>query len=94
MGLNTPSTRYSAGMADGDAEADLEALAETVAKLAQIDERRAALIAHRNAQILGILDVKGATWVRLQGVTNLTPRGLQMAIKSAKAHRDGEEAGS
>jgi hypothetical protein len=52
----------------------------TVAKLAGVNERRASLIEYRDRQIVEAL-AGGATWVEVQKITGLSPRGLALAIK-------------
>lgn len=60
----------------------LEELKATSDKLAAVDERRANLIEYRDRQITQAL-ADGATWVTVQKITGLSPRGLQLAIKRA-----------
>lgn len=62
----------------------LDELARTAEKLADLNALRASRIQYRDRQILAAL-AAGATWAQLQQVTGLSPRGLAMAIKRAKA---------
>lgn len=62
----------------------MDELRRTVERLTTLDERRAGLVQYRDRQILEALNA-GATWARLQEVTGLSPRGLQLAIRRAKA---------
>ncbi|MGN7977419.1 hypothetical protein ACTJJ4_07575 [Microbacterium sp. 22195] len=67
-----------------------EGLAElraTVAKLTAVEERRANLIEYRDRQLLELADAKAATWVQMQAVAGLSPRGLQLALERARARR-------
>ncbi|WP_156027413.1 hypothetical protein [Mycetocola saprophilus] len=62
---------------------DLEELAQTVAKLETVNERRASLVAYRNRQIVEALD-NGSTWVEMQRLTGLSVRGLKIAVDSIR----------
>jgi ribosomal protein S18 len=62
----------------------MDELRRTVEKLAEVNALRASRIAYRDRQILEAI-AGGATWVQVQQVTGLSPRGLALAIKRAKA---------
>lgn len=57
----------------------LAKLKTTVAKLSAVETRRASLIEERDRQIVDAL-AQGSTWVELQRITELSPRGLKLAI--------------
>ncbi|RFA16380.1 hypothetical protein B7R22_02515 [Subtercola boreus] len=58
----------------------LDELEEAVASLRVVTEERERLIRRRDELIRAALK-GGATWVQIQGVTGLSPRGLSLAIK-------------
>ena len=63
---------------------NLTELSRTVEKLAETNVLRANRIQYRDRQILEAVTA-GATWVRLQQVTGLSPRGLALALARARA---------
>jgi site-specific recombinase XerC len=59
---------------------DLDELTKTISKLETLDTHRKQLIQYRDRQIREAL-AGGTTWVRLQELTGLSVRGLQLATK-------------
>jgi hypothetical protein len=57
-------------------------LQKTVKNIEKTDERRASQVEYRDRQIVALL-AKGKSWVRLQEITGLSPRGIQLAVKRA-----------
>ncbi|MEB0286175.1 hypothetical protein QN355_06380 [Cryobacterium sp. 10S3] len=62
----------------------MKELKSTVARLATVDERRAALIEYRDRQVADIL-AAGHTWLEVQAVTGLSARGLKLAVDRHRA---------
>lgn len=62
----------------------MDELRRTVERLTALDERRAGLVEYRDRQIVEAL-AAGTTWATLQDVTRLSSRGLQLAIRRARA---------
>jgi hypothetical protein len=62
----------------------MDELRRTVERLSALDARRASLGEYRDRQIVESL-AAGATWAQVQEVTGLSPRGVQMAIRRARA---------
>lgn len=62
----------------------MDELRRTVERLSALDERRASLVQYRDRQIVEALE-GGATWAQVREVTGLSLRGVQMAIRRAKA---------
>ncbi|GGF15363.1 hypothetical protein GCM10011399_06470 [Subtercola lobariae] len=65
----------------------LEELAKVVGELLSITEQRDSLMRHRDELIRAALD-SGATWVQVQSVTGLSPRGLSLAINRQPKNSD------
>jgi ribosomal protein S18 len=64
-------------------EGELRAANESLRRL---DARRTAQMEYRDDVLLRAI-VAGATWVRVQEVTGLTPRGVQLALRRAREHQ-------
>lgn len=62
---------------------ETDELTKTVAKLRNLDERRAGLIRYRDEQMLAAKNA-GASWATLQALTGLSMRGVQISLRRAQ----------
>lgn len=64
---------------------EVSELKATIEKLAAVEARRASLIEYRDRQLLAIADSKTLTWVQMQQLAGLSPRGLKLALDRARS---------
>ncbi|HWU31044.1 MAG TPA: hypothetical protein VN041_18330 [Microbacterium sp.] len=66
---------------------ELAELKATVAKLEAVEARRANLIEYRDRQLLAMAEQRRLTWVQMQKIAGLSPRGLQLALERARGRQ-------